>query len=113
MRKFILTLYPRNPDYRTVEFTGIRLGDVHKTAEQALQNAVATPDKCLAMVDEVIASWETAKPNCEAIGLSGSNPDFACEIRSCSAEERSSSGGGAPPPPNSTQPGDKRCSRRI
>jgi hypothetical protein len=81
MRKFILTLYPRHPDYNTVEFTGLRLVDAHKTAEQALQHAVATPDECLAMVDEVIASWETAKPNCEAIGLSGSNPDFACEIR--------------------------------
>lgn len=81
MRKFNLTLFTRHPGYQTLEFPGIRLADAHKKAKQALQYAVTDPEECLARVDEVIASWRKAKLNCEAIGLSGSRPDFACEIR--------------------------------
>jgi len=84
MRKFTLTLYPRGPDFGTITISNLRLADIPGKAETALRGVHPCPSECLEMVTSVVDAWRKAikrEETCQAIGLSGSNPDFACEVR--------------------------------
>jgi hypothetical protein len=84
MRKFTLTLYPRGQDFNVITFSNLRLADIPGKAETALRGIHPRPSACLEMVMDVVDSWRKSikrKETCQAIGLSGSNPDFALEVR--------------------------------
>lgn len=84
MRKFTLTLYPRHQELVAITIYDMRLSDIPKQAETALRGVHPRPSECLEMVTDVVESWRKSikrKETCQAIGLSGSDPDFACEVR--------------------------------
>lgn len=84
MRKFTLTLYQRGQDFNAITLSNLRLADIPKQAETALRGIHPRPSECLEMVTDVVESWRKSikrKETCQAIGLSGSNPDFSCEVR--------------------------------